>query len=351
MAFNFNLNSFLNLTIKVLLLSLLISYFLKENGNSNSIFTFVCGSNSETKCSDFKPGINKFFKYFTFSELGLLFYPASILSYIFINNLNNYHTILEFLLLCIGFFIIIYSLFLQLFIKKKVCRICLFIILLYIIDFSFNFSFPITYSFNLNFQFAFLLLLNLAFVEFIKLHFESISQSQKISNINKSIWRNKYIIISVLNNSKIYNHKLTNSIKFGQKNAKNICTLIITPYCKHCLNALDNMANLLLLNSEFNLNIFVKTYNIEKKDCNLKKLALSSLNNDIKEALSILHNWSNCDNINLPPKHSINVNKIVKSNKSFFNKNDYKRFPVIFINGKRIPEFIEFENIKIAFSK
>jgi len=349
-ATTFLLDSFssIEIILKIFALLLLSSSFLKENDISTTLFSYVCGNKNH--CSDNSDKL-KLFHYYSFSELGIIFFSSTVLSFFFINHIYNNNSIFEYLTYFIGIVLFIYSLYLQVFILKKFCRICLIVLLIFISDFALNFQSDIDIRLVPNLLFLIIIFISIFFIEILKKYFLSNIELRKTINLNKYVWRNKYLINTILENSKEYNFVLKNSILFGEKKAIKSCVLVISPNCKYCLQAFDNLLDLVMLNPQINLSVFVNSNPIKKCYYNLNKLARASLNNNLKEALEVFYNWRKYENNTNDVNLNNEIKEMINSNESFFEKNRFTRFPAIFINNKKIPEFIDFENIKIMFAR
>ena len=125
--------------------------------------------------------------------------------------------------------------------------------------------------------------------------------------------------------------------------------IVITPSCKYCIEVFEEIRNLINLNPKYILLVFINSVNKR----NLELFASASLNNDWDKASNLLHNWHGLFNIdsNENGKDNMRINNLIENQKLFFEINNFNSYPNIYFNSKKIPQFIEFENIKIALSK
>jgi hypothetical protein len=339
------IENFVFFIIKILSLSLLFSYFFKENGHKNRIYDFVCRNingciaNSE----------NNIFYHYTFAELGIIFFLTSSLSLVFNSNLS-YISAADFYSHLLGLFFILYSLYFQLFVFKKVCKMCLIIIFSFLIDFLLTYTKLIDYNLKINILFVLTFVIVVLFVEYFRQGVNAEKKLKFADSVNKKLWRNKKIFKNILDISSNFKFDKGSSYSFGNINSNNEILIVITPSCKYCIEVFEEIRNLINLNPNYKLHVFINSVNTR----NLQLFARASLNNDWVKASYLLHNWR----VGLFDKDSIEnekdiliINNLIKNQKFFFEINLFDSYPNIYFNSKKIPQFIDFENIKISLSK
>lgn len=277
-------------------LGLFFSYLIakEEFGLHNKTVASVCNAFSTTNCvATIKSNSGKFSKYFTLADASVIFFIAlSILNVII--NLDN-TTYLIIILASLPF--ILYSLYLQGFVLKQWCVLCVGVILIILTQFTLilvqssgaiEFNIQIILKSALTFILVFIGWLNVK--PFIKSHLQLPTIQQDFLKFK----RNNTVFDSLLHKKEVpidseVEGKL---ISFGADHATTIITFITNPFCGYCVESYNVYKGLLKshgdsikLNMLFNVSVsdkenkayqigvkLIELYHIGKKESALNAL-------------------------------------------------------------------------------
>jgi thiol-disulfide isomerase/thioredoxin len=137
----------------------------------------------------------------------------------------------------------------------------------------------------------------------------------------------------------------------GNNEGKILVVLIINITCEHCMDAFLQLGNLVLLNDEIRLQIFIDYEDTQINDKIMSQFLDACQLNSVKAAFKVYSEWKNGSCINdavFQNETSFGTSCI--TNKIFFKKNNISSYPTILLNNKVVPSFINFAHIKVAYS-
>lgn len=316
-------------------------------GFSNAIVSKLCNINTNTSCdSVIKSNESKINKWVSFSDIPFLFFAINLLYSIFYSLSSE---------IVIGFVsvlslpLILYSFWLQKFIIKKWCFLCLLTSLLIIVQavyFLFNSELEFVFSISIIGSYFFVGLLVCFIWFFTKPTIEEKEQLIKETVELKKFKRNFTLFSSL---SKDIHHletfKKLQGVRFGEAKAPVNLTLFLSPTCGHChvafkesfdlvnkfpskvsLNVLFNLnpenednpyldvaKNLLAMafNSPLDVEEAIKDWHIYNLDLDVwqKKWGENQLTPDVEYQLQTQYDWCSDNEFNFTPVKIIN-NKV-----------------------------------------
>lgn len=326
------------------------SYFLAGYGSINIFINRICNPNAkENLCfkGNRQKGVVRLdilaTTFFSFNTISILY------TYILYSNFAP--TVYYFIFSIISLAVAMASIILQKIILLIWCRICLIINTVILIHFVVlllkNIDYINEWHINVvNILFSMIILLSIFLYDKILL-----LKNKTFSLIAKenAIWTQKHLLNKLL----IDNHGLNlNGVPpkvVGKYKNSVIIHLLLNISCHFCEQAFQQMLELYKMNSRISLYIYVK-YPVN--DYNEKMMEKFVLTNDStpKQVFIAFLDWKKNKVI-----HSKRIDKnYAKSrmevNKHFFLMNNVSNFPTIIINGKLVPEFVDFKHLKAAFS-
>lgn len=261
---------------------------------NNEIESKLCSLNQNFSCKNI---INtksySFSKYIEFVDMPILFYSVAFLSQILGIQSMFYFGVVS----LISVPILIYSIYLQGFVFKKWCVLCLsialtnlLIALIFILNFN-DFAFSKTILFQI-----FVLSITVALVWF-SIKKQILNANEKETKLNGLLRfkRNEEVFESLskdLNEVDLF--KSLAKIQLGNPDAKNTITLFLSPSCPHCHTAYQEALDLIKKNPEqvnveigYNINI----NNLDNPYLDVAKTIFSLYNaqKDFKQALDDWH--------------------------------------------------------------
>lgn len=341
--------------INILGLIIVGAYFLKEHNVSNTAFELICSKQADNSPCLSPDQKNIFI--ISFSKLGTTFFLTAFFSLSLsigedAYKLPIFYTIMS--IMAIPFVLI--SIYVQLFKVKKICMICMLtntmvLINLFILLVCHNLFFY-DYSFlsNLGSVIIGFLILSLVFV--FSFYLKADGKKRLLKQKHDRVWSDKYMIEAFLEKQDDLSYEAEKCMTIGSEKATESIVLIMYVDCKYCQDAFWHLGNLALLNEKYNLLIFIKydfssAYDKEM----MSHFAMACIQNNFVKAHRLLRDWKSdaqapCPTITLQEE----AIELINENRKFFKMNNIEHFPAAIINGKKVPNFIGFENIKLALT-
>ncbi len=318
----------------------------------NSLSKRICEVSKKTDC---EAVINSkkwaLFKVLDFSDLGLTFFIAQIISLFFLSllDLEKDFFLIQLFFLMLSSPLILASLYFQSFIARNWCTLCLGIILILILEFILiSIFYNNSYTFSLS-PFIFNSII-FALIFFLWKQYKRLLIENK-NLVNKDIDRNHFlfnykIFKSILKIEKQYNYEL-DFINFNNSKRNQNITLVTDPFCDYCKNIhaeLHELSN----NFENNINWNV-IFNIDIEDePNIDKAIYRNIiNHQLKNDKSVfkkaLHDWylykNDVDWLNkYSNKFDIEeIDDILNKQHEWCVKANINYTPALFINGYLLP--------------
>lgn len=333
-----------------------------EFGITTKFSEAVCNYTENTDCSAvINSSKSKIFDFFSFSDISITFFVAQMLGILFFslsNTMQEFYKI-TFIALLLSLPVTVLSIYLQKFVAKKWCPICLAIILLlYIeiastlffndINISLNITTLIYYSLALIISF----ILSTAFKKLIKYNFElksKISEAIRFKR-NYSLFK-----MALLTSQKVAKTNTDTDINFeniilGNPRSKLKIVVVISPFCGYCKEATEIVEKILALyeskiaiDIRFNFNpegpSDEKTILIHQK---LIKIYFEKGQNEFLKALSKwflekdISKLIHYDNADLPI-NEITINKMLSKQYTWNEENNTNFTPAFIINDYHLP--------------
>lgn len=336
----------------------ILKTYFKENNNTESKF---CSVNKNFSCNSIINSKNyPFSNYIEFIDLPIVFFSTAFFSQILGLNILFYFGVVSLLSLPL----LAYSIYLQKFVLKKWCLLCLIISLLMIsivILFLINF---INNAYN-NQDLVSLLLVTISFTSawFLikKVLIKAKSNLQKLNSLLR-FKRNLDVFGKIslpIENEEEFD--TLEKITIGNTNAKNTITLFLSPSCPHCHTTFKNATAFIIKYSEqvklevcFNLNI----NNLDNPYLLVYKTVLhlyNIQNEDYKNALEDWHTrnfslneWKDKWFIENEFKQE---NIQIKKHFEWCLANDLNYSPVKIFNRKILPDGYDIDELFYFFEK
>ncbi|MEI2711417.1 MAG: vitamin K epoxide reductase family protein [Chitinophagaceae bacterium] len=355
-----SLNIFLATHFVTSIIGILISTLIivHELGFNLTILSKVCNLNTNTSCSAVLTSKTaKIYKNIGLSDLCILFFSAQLLFSFSSSSLylkpNN-------LIFSISLFVLpisLYSIYVQKFIVKKWCPLCLAIIGVLLLQsiIATIYFFNNDTSFGINAQsflsYFLVALIVVSFWFFLK-PFLYRAAKYKTLNINElSFRRNYHLFIPFYSNQIAHNMEMEDLQDFTVGNSKaslNI-TAILSPNCQICGYTNEILNNLIKVHSDtisVNYRLLANPNQLESKKT---KAAIYLLSQIIKQRnpREVLTKWYNNKITENLYKHITNSDeyetelKHLKNNENWCIQNGINYSPAIFINGKLFPNWYD----------
>lgn len=138
---------------------------------------------------------------------------------------------------------------------------------------------------------------------------------------------------------------------FGNRNSNNTIVLLIRPSCEHCFKAVKELINLVYLNDDFKLIIFIKSENYNADFDFFNRIENFFFEKDTNSILEIISEWKSSNGKELKKPKVKLYSKLQQSSEEFFYLNKIESFPMIIINDKELPGFVDPIQIKVCYSK
>lgn len=330
-----------------------LELFNKKFGQTSTILNNICGgnaTNSQTNCSKIidSDRINIFG--LKISDFSLVYFIGILLLGIFLPAAGLVLKIIT----SISVLVILYSIFIQIFVEKALCKVCLLIITILVLQIVLSqFYFPIFFKLNnvILSIFAFVLSFSaLVFINDILLQKEEL----KKSNLKNLKFKRNYELFKreLLLREKINFRNNKGGFFLGNKEAKLHISLISNPYCGFCKDAHIILEKLLKkypddISAQIRLNYFAENTNEEYTEL-LKLLDSTYKNESEKKFSTILENWfvnRDLQKLKAKPIESIDSLDVFIE---IANENRELQFtftPLLLINGYQFPEKYDREDI------
>jgi uncharacterized membrane protein len=336
---------------------LLFQYNLSDK---NPLLNRFCTINESSSCkavinSDF----SKIFRSYTFTDIGLLYFSFQIL-YSLVNMFFAPNLLYSISILSL--FFPLYSIYVQAFLIKKFCPLCLgvvgVIILQGLIGFlEINFlklSFSV-YSLISAFgiiTFCFCFLLNFKLMQ--KKEQELYSKEVELLAFK----RNYYLFLPFYKEASYVEPPSVNKkfqIKVGETNAPIQITLVTNPLCKSCQKAHKDLLKIYQnFNQDVSINylFYVPAHNIEDPRTIIASWLIKEYSINQEKGIKIIDEWYNTNDINIfnTKEKAFNIIPetvdILKVHNNWCNVNEFTITPTILINNKLFPTVYQIEDLR-----
>ncbi|MCC9062766.1 vitamin K epoxide reductase family protein [Flavobacterium piscisymbiosum] len=353
----YNLFSTVFLTTSIL--GLIVSVFIVQEklGFKNSIISKFCNLSSNSSCSSVINSKNAENKWFSFSDLPLIFFCSSVIA-ILVKPLESSIFIGFLSLLAIP--VIVSSIWIQKFEIQKWCVMCLAVSALIFVQSVIWFAsdlFTLTFSFAEVFPFVFSVVLLIPIWSVLKTILKSILGNENSLKEMKKFKRN-YSLLNFLSKKVPYTDGFDDlrGLHFGNRNAAVKLSIIISPSCEHCHKTFQEAFDLVLrfpdrifLNVLFNINpenaenpyksVVERLLTINRvtpgktveaiSDWHIKKIGLKKW----------LKKW-HVDAV------SMMINQEIQKQYEWCSKNNFNYTPVKIVNEKVFPNEYELSELK-----
>lgn len=310
----------------------------------------ICKTSSRTDCKAITESKKfRLTRYINFSDLSIIFFASQLLAYLIMNISNlqvEYFTIQKIALLSSLPFVLI-SMFVQKFVERKWCVVCLSIIILLLAEYLYiSFLFWDVYFFNHTSILLYIVILAITIISWYYL-------KQLFSSRNESV-KNEIRLTRFLRDYSKFKKELIKNGRFQlpeniielNKNKISI-TLVTDPFCDQCKEAHKVLKEIIAKNSEIlDINFLFKVdINSEKDEHkllyrNLAKIQLSKAPLQLSTSLSY---WFKHENtLKWLEKYSGNINEIqidelLLQQNEWCLKNNFDYTPFLFVNEYLYP--------------
>jgi uncharacterized membrane protein len=314
-----NIFQFIFFTLSFFGLYVAISTYIYQFRRDLGILGKMCNSDSKTDCQSviFSKFSNVFFG-ITFSDLAIMYFLFQLFYYVIFKDEQN-GLLFPFFISLLSIPITFYSIYLQKFVIKRWCLMCLFlVIILYLqalISIKFILSSDILFSLNDGYNIIFSSFLATSIWYVIKPVIKKTYTHDLLEIEYLKFKRNyKLFISSLLNEKEIFTSDMPTTLisESGKKNLLRL-TLVINPTCHLCITAIESLKKILsVYKNDINLNVLFYVSIDKKTDYSVLK------------AISILDSIKNIpDNgINILQKH-ISISANTKEYENIINKESY----------------------------
>lgn len=343
---------------------LLVSNDLNTAGSKvNSL----CSSTKVSNCNVVLNSNQSVVLGYKLSEIALIFYLSSLiyLAYLPINPFLKFTTLAFIGIISITF--IPYSLYIQKFVLKAWCPICLFILTLILINFSFTIKYISLFQFNKFQLIGFLTFVILFFILFL---IWTLLKSVILKSIKfklyyisyKRLQTNSFVFDALLNDSKPILEGWENiGIDIGNLKSKNTLIKICNPFCRPCSDM------------HVHLDELAKNYDVKVKIIFISKNSIRDIGSKVVKHLLYLYHfepllfskalseWYFMKTkdynyfLSRYPLHDLslleNFNHSLDQMSIWCEKINISYTPTLYFNGFEIPEIYSLEDFKIIFIK
>ncbi|MFL9835542.1 vitamin K epoxide reductase family protein [Chryseobacterium terrae] len=283
--------------------------FKQKFGTDSSIVTNICGGNNATA---FQASCDKIFDSDRTNILGLKISDISLvyfLTTIFIGLLFPFSSSVLKITTLLSLTAIAYSFFVQIFVEKVLCKICMTINIILILQILISISCFTWIEIDETFPIITIMLfvtvfLSVAYINSILLQRE---EYKKSSSKSMRFIRNYKIFKHILLTSDQIEFKSTKAFFVGKKTAKIHISLISNPYCRFCKNAHKLVIDLIArypvdVSAQIRFNYVNESQDSEYSEL-LSYFKWNYDNKSEHEFIEIIDRWFNINNI-------IEINKI-----------------------------------------
>lgn len=346
---NFDRIIFLHKVLSLIGLGLSVLLFIQSKGNYSGFFSRLCERSHENSCSKvLKSEAASINRDVSLVDIGIIYFSFQFLSHVIFLGNNRFIYLLSFM----ASFFSLYSIYLQAFVVKIWCNLCLLVVMILILQGAVSFVEIKNTLFNYFDFISFIslaLLIIYAWVYIRKLLKGSQFSKQKEINL-LSFQRNYRLFIPFfksllpLDDTSLqkYNHFI-----IGNSDTRVVITIITNPLCAYCKSTISTM---LKLQETYNEYVSIRIlFNVPCQDSNdiRTKLALfflSSYNLNRDSGIKALTDWyntfgdSNSDkNFNLNHFSDDRQLELLKISNEWCQYNNLTVTPLLLINNKILP--------------
>lgn len=326
-----------------------LEIFKAKFGDTSIVLSNVCGkTGSQTEPSSCERIISSDktnFLGLKLADISLVYFTTLATVGLFLPAMQG----VLFLISLLATSVILYSAYIQIFVEKIMCRICILIILILIIQAGI-----VVFTFNRILQITDLLYLTLAFTSFfliIKYINDILDEKQtyKEESANSLRFKRNFELFEILlnKNPKIEFKNKYSSFFFGEKDAPLHISLISNPFCIYCGEA-HNIMNELLTKYPEHISIQIRFNYSQDQNPDLDKVisAFKFIYSTEGEfvALNKIHKWFEERNIKELPESNINLRDEISIGEENFS-HGFSLTPVILINGRQYPDMYNRKDI------
>lgn len=333
-----------------------LEIFNQKFGTTSTIVSNICGMPTSTKEVN---SCNKIIQQDKTNILGLKFADFSLIYFVSLTLLGLFIPTTSYVIIglsSLSLIVIFYSLYIQGFVEKAFCKICLLIISILLAQLIISTLFFGVYYFK--FESIFLgmlfLLISLAIVMYLNTILTEKEELQKSNTKNLRFKRNYELFKNELFSKEKINFPTKDPFFIGNKKAKLHISIVSNPYCGFCKEAHKIMQNLIEkypndISAQIRFNYFPEKAN-EKYDTLITNFLKIYQNTSEQEFVKSVNNWFEHKDENII--HQISA--------AIFNHEDLQPIfnvaqenikmglsftPIIIINEYRFPDKYDNEDI------
>ena len=244
----------------------------KSHGIENGITSYLCDAAKWNKldCNAVLQSDARFLG-LSLGVMATTYFLSGLLFFVFITGIDIF-----LLAGAIGIPLVVYLLYRQFFVIKKVCSLCLIIAFIYLTYNTISWMILDGWSFKM-YENAYpsILIFIMAFMVSVLLDQFLLSQSEKQKSANELFrWKTNEEIfnIQLRNNPKVVFPDELSPIIIHPEATDQVVTLIISLNCDHCLRALHDLKTLISVSPETRFEILIHQGKNEKENDNIEKL-------------------------------------------------------------------------------
>ncbi len=334
-------------------LGLSVAYLLHEHGIKNMAFDFIC--NHDQRKSTCISHNNIRFLSLSFSQLGAIYFFFNISGLFVLGMAGSFSssTVLQSVLALLSILMVGISLYIQWIKNKTTCRLCMAINVVLIIHVFLIWTNAETINTDIGIIVGHIILGMMATGVVIMFSTNLTLKNEKNRFIIKEnqIWPNKAVIERFLIENNDILIPTNPTLVLGSKDSTTQLVLIMHISCVHCEAAFGQMAQMLMMNDDTSLRLFIKYDDTPYHQKMMVRFKDACQSNHIRKAIHVFSEWKkgmyNDTKLDIT---ELTESQVIKDNSDFFTKNKISTFPTILINGKMVPSFIDFAHIKVAYS-
>lgn len=335
-----------------------ISYLLllKQMHIQNKYVDKICTFLKKGDCNNvLESAGSKLFGLISWSEVGFSYFISNFFILLAISRLLSYYAVINILALPYT----IWSIWYQKFRTKQWCPLCLSIQVLLWILFILNLSFgnitAIHFSISDIYLCAMIYLMPFIVVDMLYSKYKEASMSTQIRQEINSLKMKDEVFLTLLAKQPYYEVSKKNStILFGNKDAKNIITILTNPHCNPCAimhKRVEAFAN--ETGDKVCIQYIFSAFNRELEISNKFLIAayLNKADNDIAKIYdewysstkNISNNYIKKFNFNLESRE---IEEEFEKHQAWIAKANLHATPIILFNGYEIPNIYQIEDLK-----
>ncbi len=334
-------------------------------GRNSFVIKQLCGLDNSNSCSKvLNSNIGKINKNFGLGEIGLSYY-IFIGIYIILSLVFKYDFYILYILSFLSVISTLFSIYIQLFVLKTTCKLCIIIILVNWIQFSLlqinrieiinfkNINIP---SLSILLSLFFIILISILCTYFIKSYLTNVSKINHLE-IEKLKWeRNPFIFINQLHNQKHINDEIWNDdLLLGNKDSLIRVIVIINPFCVPCSESFKHITELVDLHNN-SICIIIRIMSNSNDINDKRRVAFNCLLKAIEMGYSlrdVLYSWFKYLDLD-KFKKAYGLEEELKDFTDCISKHDnwgrsigIKYTPTYFLNGFEIVNPYDLASLKI----